>query len=109
MTIGAEAGDQHLVEAEGADLANAVVVRVEEGLAIGGHSLVRGVSGARERAGCLVDAPGMLADLHRHPSGSPDGTKLAGSGDPLVLLGPAPHRARATRAVHLALVLGERH
>ena len=69
--IGTDPDHEHLVEPEGADLADALLVGVEQGFAIGDDGVVHGVPVAAELDGHLVDAAGMTADLDRWPTGPP--------------------------------------
>ena len=85
---GTDPDEEHLVEPERGDLADAVVVSDEQGLAIGDDGVVDGVPVTSELGGHLVDAPGAAADLVGGPPGGAVGHHLAGRGDPVVLLGP---------------------
>ena len=94
---------EHLVEPEGGDLADAVVVSLEQGLAVGDAGVVDGVSVTPELPGQLVDTPGMLADLERRPPGGPGGEELSGTGDPVVLLSLDPPTDDLAPIIHAAI------
>jgi len=95
---GTDPDHEHLVESEGGDLADAILVGLEQGFAIGDDGVVHGVPVTPELAGHLVHTPGMLADLESRPPGGAGGEELSRSGDPVVLLGPAAHGAITVRA-----------
>ena len=84
---------EHLVEPEGAHLADAFLIRVEQGFAIGDDGVVHGVPVAAELLGHLVDAARTTADLDRRPPSRPRGQHLARPGNPIILLGPRAHGA----------------
>ena len=60
---------EHLVEAEGRDLTDAVDVGLEQRLPVVDDRPVHRVPVAPELAGHLVHAPGVLADLAGSPTG----------------------------------------
>jgi hypothetical protein len=98
--IGTEPDHKHLVESEGGDLSDTVIVGIEERLAVGDDGVVHGVPVTPELRGHLIHTPGVFADLARRPPSGPRGEELSRSGDPVVLFVQLPIGQSPSGHVH---------
>jgi hypothetical protein len=98
-----EADEEHLVEAEGADLAEAPGVVVDERGAVGQQRVVRPVPVAAELVDDLAHAAGVLSDLLGRPARRSIGQRHAGRTDAPVLLGLGSHLTLGLGAAPAAL------
>lgn len=90
--VGAVVHEEHLVETEGLDVAEAMLVIINERFTVTQEGVVHGVPGAAQLLGDLFHAAPVLADLAGQPSSGAIGRQVTREGNAAVLLGPGPHR-----------------
>jgi hypothetical protein len=103
----ARRAEERLVEPEGAHLADALGVVLEQGRSVGHDSVVDGVPVAAELDRHLVHRPANRADLERGPLAGPIGHRESRWGDRRHLLGDTRRLAGGLWAVPAPLVPDE--